>query len=313
MKKQKPKKPGDAGGFFSRWFRRKEKTQARSSSEPSPWAVRLKVAFTILAWACVGAGICVGFIYLHRYISATGPAAAKYGPIELDGVPEWLEQNWIDTITATAGGTSFLLNDQTAQMIAERLDTLSWMDQVRVQATPSLLRVEAVYRKPAARVKIGTGRWVYLDEQGVVLDPLPLDSIHLVEIRGLPADQVPPPGGTCHADQAAAAAKLLKILERMDQKCCPDKPLLREIEYIDVSNFARQQSASKPHIIFVAKDGTPIYWGAAYGKSAMYFEAEETEKLTTLYNFYTQNGYTLLGKVKYIDLRTPLSQRPRPR
>lgn len=255
----------------------------------------------------------MGFIYLHQYIRTSGPDAEKTGPLELVGVPDWVEPGWIETITAAAGGTSFPLDDQSARLIAERLDGLSWMDQVRVQTKPDVLQVEAIYRKPAVRVKTSGNQWVYLDTEGVVLDCLPLESTSLVEIRGLQADLVPPPGGTCTAEEAAAAIKLLQILERMDQKCCPDKPLLRQIAYIDVSNFARRRSASRPHITLVAHDGTPIYWGAEYGKSAVYFEAEETEKLTTLYNFYTQNGYTVQGKAKFIELRTPLSERPRPR
>ncbi len=310
MKKRKPGKPRSHGGFFSRLTGRKK---TKSPAGPSPWAVRLRVALAILAWACLAAAVSVGFLYLHQYIRTAGPAADKVGPIELVGVPDWLEPAWIETITKTAGAASFPLNDQSARHIAEQLKTLSWMDQVRVQTTPSRLRIEALYRKPVARLNLPAGRSAYIDEQGTILDPLPLESMPLVEIRGLPAETVPPPGQICRAKEVDEAVKLLQILQRMDQKCCPEKPLLNEIAYIDISNLLRQKSTAKPHIILVARDGTPIHWGAAYGRAALCFEADETEKLTALYNFYTRSGYTLQGKVRYIELRTPAEDRPRPR
>jgi hypothetical protein len=313
VKKRNPGQSGQSGGFFGWLGRRKERDRSRTDSGPSPWIIRLKVAFAILIWACVGAGITIGFTYLNRYIRTQGPGVQKSGPMELVGVPDWLEPKWIETITQTAGGGRFLLNDQSARQVAEKLEALSWMDQVRAKATPTVLQVEAVYRKPVARVKLRTDRWVYLDGEGMVLDSLPLDSMPLAEISGLAADSVPSPGGICRAEEAAAAIQILKILDKMDQRCCPDKPLLREIASIEMGNFTLKKSASQPHITLVAKDDTPIHWGAAYGKAALYLEADEAEKLTMLYNFYTQNGNTLLGKVKYIELRTPVNQRPRPR
>jgi hypothetical protein len=313
MKKPNPAKLGESGGFFSGLGGRKERNRCPADTGPSPWIIRLKVAFAILIWACVGAGITIGFIYLDRYIRSQSQAVRKTGPMELIGVPDWLEPKWIETITQTAGGGRFPLDDLSAQQVAEKLETLSWMDQVRAKATPTVLQVMAVYRKPVARVKLRADRWVYLDADAVVLDPLPLESLPLPEIRGLPAESIPAPGDICRAEQAAAAIQLLGILQRMDQRCCPDKPLLREIAFIDMGNLTLKKSASQPHIVLVAKDDTPIHWGAAYGKAALYLEADEAEKLTMLYNFYMQNGNTLLGKVKYIELRTPVSQRPRPR
>lgn len=312
MKKRKSQKTRNTGGLFSR-LRHKGPKPSRSDSGPSSWTVRLKVAFAILAWTCVGAAVSVGFLYLHRYIRTASPAAQNTAPLQLADVPQWLESEWVETITKTAGGRSFPLDDQSARQVAQRLQTLSWMDEVRVRTTPNALRVEARYRKPAARVQIGSGRQVYLDEEGVVLDALPLRSIHLVEIRGLPAQSIPPAGALCRAEEAAAALKLIQILQKMDQKCCPNQPLLHEIASIDVSNLTRQKSSSKPQIVLLARDGTPIHWGAPYGRSAVFLEADETDKLTTLYNFYIQNHYTLQGKARFIELRTPLTRRPRPR
>ena len=313
MKKRDSRQSEKLSGFFGWFSRRKETARSRAGVAGSPWVVRLKVAFAILVWACVGAGITMGFIYLERYIRTQGPSAQKTGPMELTGVPDWLEPKWIETITQTAGGRQFHLDEQSARIVAEKLKNLSWMEQIRVKATPTVLQVQAVFRKPVARVKIRENRWVYLDAERAVLDPLPLESLTLAEIRGIAAESIPPPGGLCHAEEADAAIQILKKLEQMDQRCCPDKPLLSEIDSIDMSNLAKRKNTSKPHIILFAKDQTPIYWGAAWGKAAVYLEADEAEKLTMLYNFYAQNGNTLLGKVKYIELRTPVIERPRPR
>jgi hypothetical protein len=60
-----------------------------------------------------------------------------------------------------------------------------------------------------------------------------------------------------------------------------------------------------------AKDGTKIIWGAEVGSAARYLEASEQEKLARLYSFYKESG-TLIGLVKYIDLRPAQYQLPTP-
>lgn len=310
--KKKTKRSSKSGGLLA-WFTTDAKPKRRTSkSKAVDWKRRMIVFGIIFGWISVGAGLSVGFYYMKQYIQKSGPAATHTGPMELVGPPEWLGQEWLATITNVAGGGRFVLNEQSAAAVGQRLATLSWMHGIRVKTTPETLQVHAEYRRPAARVQLAGGQWVYLDREMVVLDYLPLSAFPIVEIRGFNARSLPEPGSEFRSESAEAAIKLLEILEKMDQKCCPQKPLLGEIEAMDVSNYAGGKSASRPHLVLRAQDGTEIHWGAAYGQSARFLEANEAEKLTKLYNFYRQNGSTLLGKVKYVELRTPQTERPRP-
>jgi hypothetical protein len=261
----------------------------------------------------VGTAIVLSFRYLNRYIEIVYPQVAKTGPLELVNVPDWVEESWIEAIRASVGSGLFALQEESARQVFEKLAAFSWLDQVRVQVTPSRLQVNAVYLKPLLRLQAAAGRCLYLDAEGRVMEAPEVKTQHIVELKGFPLERVAEPGRVCHAEEISAVLDLLKILERMDQKCCPDKPLRREIAFADVSNWIRGQKHSQPQIVLGAPDGTPIYWGAPYGKAALYLEADETEKLSRLYTFYAQNGFSLQGKVKYLELRQPVAQRPRPR
>jgi hypothetical protein len=83
-----------------------------------------------------------------------------------------------------------------------------------------------------------------------------------------------------------------------------EKPLLYEIDSIDVSNFNGRQNSSFPHIVLYAKDDTEIIWGAEIGAWQRYLEATDEEKLAKLYSHYEEYG-SLLNNVKYINLRDP--------
>jgi hypothetical protein len=94
----------------------------------------------------------------------------------------------------------------------------------------------------------------------------------------------------------------------MDSRVVPDKPLLAEIKSIDMSNFNGRRSKSQPHIVFYAKDGTEIRWGAQKGAWQRYLEAKDEEKLTLLYNTYQEFGTVQLKaaqKGSFIDLTKP--------
>ena len=89
-----------------------------------------------------------------------------------------------------------------------------------------------------------------------------------------------------------------------------DKPLLFEIDSIDVSNF-NGRSGSGPHIVLYAKDNTKIMWGAELGAWSRYLESTDEEKLNKLYSHYKEYG-SLLNNVKYINLCEPRGNIPRP-
>ena len=97
------------------------------------------------------------------------------------------------------------------------------------------------------------------------------------------------------------------------EKKIPGKPLLDEIESIDVSNFAARKNRSASNIILNVTDGTKVYWGAAWGQANVYFEADEKDKLARLYQFFMDHNNTLTGMAKYIELRWLEDSIPRPR
>ncbi|MDD5134760.1 MAG: hypothetical protein PHP01_05060, partial [Phycisphaerae bacterium] len=77
---------------------------------------------------------------------------------------------------------------------------------------------------------------------------------------------------------------------------------------IDMSNFNGRRNKSQPHIVFYAKDGTEIRWGAQKGQWQRYLEAKDEEKLTLLYNTYQEFGTVQLKaaqKGSFIDLTKP--------
>jgi len=97
----------------------------------------------------------------------------------------------------------------------------------------------------------------------------------------------------------------------MDELITPDKPLLYEIDYIDVSNFEGREDTRFPHIVLYATDKTEIIWGAEIATWQRYLEATDEEKLAKLYGYYKEHG-SLLNGVKYINLRNPQDKIPLP-
>ena len=81
----------------------------------------------------------------------------------------------------------------------------------------------------------------------------------------------------------------------------PDKPLLRQIDRIDVANFEGRKNKREPHISLYTKEGTQVIWGAELGTWQRHLESPDDDKLAKLYTYYQQYG-TLSG-VKYINLR----------
>ncbi|MCK4913417.1 MAG: hypothetical protein KAS69_02320, partial [Planctomycetes bacterium] len=104
---------------------------------------------------------------------------------------------------------------------------------------------------------------------------------------------------------------ILAQLEKMDELITPEKPLLNEIDRIDVSNFDGRKNNRFAHIILYAKDNTEIIWGAKIAAWQRYLEATDEEKLAKLYSHYKEYG-SLLNNAKYINLRNPQDNIPQP-
>jgi hypothetical protein len=268
---------------------------------------------SVLVLMGVLAGTVIGFMYLERYVKAEQRVEGAGGQIQLVNPPEWLNEELKKRVLTAACYQEDLRPDEdVARSVYRNLQgSLSWIDQVQVQARPRGILIRADWRKPLALVKRGLKKCL-LDKDLVVLDYIDIGSLPVVEIEGLPLSaDMPRTGSRWRRDDLAAAVAILEKLDRMDEVVNPDEPLLFEIKSIDISNFNGREDERLPHIILYAKDRTEIIWGAQLGAWQRYLEATDREKLAKLYGYYEEYG-TLLGGVKYINLKDPQGTIPQP-
>jgi uncharacterized protein YneF (UPF0154 family) len=296
--------------------RRKKKRQA---SRVGPIFIRI---LKILAVACIFAsvvacivvGIVAGFSFLEKYVKETTPISEQTIRLELADVPAWVNDQLKQKVLAAARGDSgdLRLDENAAGPVQQNITRkVVWLDEVTVQRTHDGFRIEGRWRRPVALVKSGLSRF-YVDAEQVVLDFVQMPHLPIVKITGLPLiTRTPPLGEVWQRDGLASAIEIIKRLEQMDKLVTPDKPLLYEIDRVDVSNFNGRENTQHPHIVMYAKDNTQIIWGAEVGKWQQHLESTDEQKLAKLYGYYKEYG-TLSGEAKYINLRDPQDNIPLP-
>jgi hypothetical protein len=303
-KKNKPKK---ISFKFSSLAKRKRKRTSRFG--PS-----LITIMKVLVVVCVLCGIVFGLISLEKYVKETIPVQQGSGELVLADVPLWVSDQLKEKVHAIAAakGSKVGLDDEAVLSVQRNIEELvPWLDEVRVRATNNILRVEARWRKPIALVKSGTIKF-YVDAEQVVLDYMEMPDLPIVEIKGLPpVAKIPPLGQVWHRDDLAAAVIILDLLDQRDKSLTSDKPLLSEIDRIDVSNFNGRQNSRLAHIILYSNDDSQIIWGAEVGQWQRHLESTDEEKLAKLYGYYEDYG-SLSGGARYINLRDPRDKIPLP-
>jgi hypothetical protein len=305
-KRRKSKRKRKRVSFKLSTSKRKKK-KLKTTSGPS-----LKSILKVLEVACVIAAAAFIFYFLERYVQTMKPVNS--GVLELVDVPLWVNDALKERIyeAAVANGGALELDETAARRVQENVEEMvRWVDEVRVQTTHDRLVIEARWRKPVALVESRLYKF-YVDAELVVLDFVEVSNLPIVRIKGqsIPTS-MPPAGQVWQRDDAAAAVTILAKLEQMDATVTPQKPLLYEIDSIDVSNFEGRKNRRQPHIVLYTKDDTEIIWGAEFGTWQRYLEAPDDEKLAKLYSYYKEFG-TLLGGAKYINLRDPQETIPRP-
>ncbi len=300
--KSKPKRIS----FKSRTSKRK-KTKQRIRLIAS-----LISSFKISLMVCVLGGTAIGLLYLDRYRKETTPPMEGEVELELVDVPAWVNDELKQkALTAARGDLEDLrIDENAAGLVQQNIDRwFVWLDKVKVQTTHSALLIEGRWRRPMGLIKPGR-RSFYVDAEQVVLDFVEMPGMPIVEITGLSAARnIPPLGEVLESDDLAAAITLLDRLERRDRD--EEKPLLSEINRLDVSNFDGRKNRKLAHIILYAKDDTKILWGAKIGEWQRYLESTDEQKMAKLYGYYKEFG-TLLGGVKHINLCDPLDDIPQP-
>ncbi len=264
----------------------------------------------VLVVVALFAGVGIGFVYLEKYV----PKPDQAGRLELIDPPSWLNDELKAKIfnEACYDGEDLALDEDAAQTVQRNIEArVAWLDDVRVQTGHDSFHIYARWRKPLALVKSGLHKF-YVDAELVVLDFVPMPELPIVKVEGLSVvTKRPPAGGVWRQEDLAAAVAVLERLDQRDNIDASKKPLLEEIDRVDVSNFNGRENSRFPHIILYAKDNTEIVWGAEIGKWQRHLEATDVQKIAKLYGYYEEQG-SLLGSVKYINLRDPQNDVPLP-
>lgn len=281
--------------FKTGWFKKKRKGRSKDTG--------FKVLLKVLAIVAVCGAIGVGFVFLNESIKKEEKQVLP----KLVNTPEWLNEKLKAKIYSAAAidSETLKLDENVARQVQQNIKAqVAWVKNVKVQITADSLLIETQWRKPLGLVKLGVSKF-YVDSELVALDFVPIPNLPVVTVNGLSfVRNKPQIGEIWRLDDLAEAIAILARLEEMDKAVAADKPLLYEIDSIDVSNFNGRQKESFPHIILYATDGTEIIWGAELGSWQRYLEATDEEKLARLYSYYHENG-TLLNGVRYINLRDP--------
>ena len=263
---------------------------------------------------CILGGTAIGLIYLDRYRKETTPPVEEQVVLELVDVPAWVNSELKQKARTAARGDleDLRIDENAAGLVQQNINRrFAWLDDVKVRTTHSALLIEGRWRRPMGLIKAGR-RSFYVDAEQVVLDFVEMPGIPIVEITGLtPTRKMPPLGEVLEGDDLAAAITLLDRLERRDRIETTQKPLLSEINRLDVSNFDGRKNRKLPHIVLYAKDDTKIMWGAEIGEWQRYLESTDEQKIAKLYSYYKEYG-TLSGGVKYINLCDPQDDIPQP-
>ena len=324
-RKKKKKKSKGWFGFGAPPGRKKTKRQIKESRART--AKTFKRVGILLAVIVVFGAVGAGFVYLDRYVHSLSSVSVGEGGLELVSPPIWVGHQLDEKITKAVGEFYYDSEGNAAKTVASRLQNVVWLYNVKVQETSDTVQISAKYRKPVAMVKSGAKKYYLslvksddlLYEEGkkkvVVLDYVEISSLPIVEVTGF-SSKAPAAGSVWKSEDITTTVELLSVLARMDGISCKDDPLLEELASIDVSNFNGKRRKDHPHVMMYAKDETPIHWGAAYGKSTLYLEALEDEKLGTLYTEYKKNNNSLQfltnNAFQFLELRFPQVKYPRP-
>ncbi len=234
--------------------------KSRTNSRPP-----IKATLIVLAVVFMIVAVVVGFYFLERYVTNTAADSRPQPFLELMDTPVWVNKHLKAKIRDAAMFYEQPIESEkdiakTIQLNIEK--NVVWIKTVRVQKTHESVKITATWRKPLALVKMGLKK-CYLDAESVVLDFVPAVPLPTPRITGLPLTaKAPKPSLLWKRDDLAAAIAILDRLDKMDALTVPEKPLLSEIERIDISNFDGRENNSAPHIMFYAKDNTQIIWGA---------------------------------------------------
>ncbi len=261
----------------------------------------------------MAAGAGFGLSHLSKYVETTVSVSHKVGDLELMSPPGWLNEALKKKISyaATVAGEDLRLDDDAAASVQRNLESFFvWLAEPRVKINNETIQIYGQWRQPRGLIEVDTTVF-YVDENAVTLDYVEMPHLPIVRIEGHSLEKTPAMGQPLPDADIAAGLALLIRLGNMDKLAAPNRPLLFQIESIDVSNFNGRQDDNQPHIVLRTKGNTEIVWGAELGKWSIHLEATDEEKLAKLYAYYKGAGSLDTG-VKFINLRDPQGRIPLP-
>ena len=116
-------------------------TSTRRKQRKTTYRPSLTGILKVSAVVCVFVAAGVFFYFAERYIKSVKPA--ENGALELVNAPEWVSNELKAKILAAAGGKTFSLDEGAAEVVAEDLASVAWLNKVRVQTTHERLLIEA--------------------------------------------------------------------------------------------------------------------------------------------------------------------------
>jgi len=290
--------------------KKNKKSRARKrSGESREGEVHLAGILKSFAAVCAVGAIVFGIVHWDKLAKerVSDSESEDTVALEIRAVPAWVNEALKEKLSAVAraDGMGLQLDDTAARRVQQNIQELfPWLDGAVVRTMHDRLVIDGRWRKPVVFVKRGLDSF-YVDRELVVLDLVEMPNLTITKVQGLAVTAKGPVlGQVWECEDLAAAVELVELLGQWDHQKTPDKPLLDEIAAIDVSNYDGRDNSRFPHIVLYATDNTEVIWGAELGKWQRHLEANDAEKLAKLYAYYKEYG-TLLGEVKYINLRDP--------
>lgn len=296
MAKTKKTRKKKNNRFFSKFFGKNSK----NSPEKLDIATILHTTGIVLFLG----GSVFGLRYLDRFYVRNLTAERNVElTMELVNAPEWATGELIKFICLTSDiqADDALWNDRLVDMWQENLLSNPWVKQVRHirKRYDGRVLIDAALRKPMVYIAQG-GKRFFLDEEGMILNEMPVKNVHLIKIRGL-VRQVGVPGEIVTIESVRGAIKILKLIQEVDNQLYRSDRIWQELVSIDIANYEGQLNHNTPHVILHSRKGARIFWGTAIGREVPYYEKSPQAKLRKLYSMYQSTGFN--EEFSPIDLR----------
>lgn len=322
---------------MSRKTRKTAPKPAKTPTASSPGRVRrlLGRARPVLV-VCVllgglAVGLAAGFDAMERYVAGVRAcqAAVRYH-VELQDTPKWMPATLGRLILSQVTPEGLAFDDsRLCAAVGQRAEACPWVASVRavrrerLGAGRGVVRLEAEYRRPVARVRYD-GRRRYVDGEGVVLPygqvpkwaarvdgqvryfvfpdavpagrtPLP---IHYILIDGV-ATRPPAEGRRWDAEDLQAGLRLVKLLHT--------RKYVNQVTVVDVRNFRERVSPTEPELRMYAQQGqgrpTDIRFGRFPHPAGGDWVVSPDRKLRYLDEYVADHAGNLAGNHSYIDVR----------